>query len=379
MNRIISTQWLENNIFNVRGYVDGNKVTIKWHEKHNTVEVFLEFKAIKVDNKLQTFKEAAFWIKNDLYSKPACVVCGKHETVFNAGKYSKTCASKSCRVSYHEKQMLEKYGTTNYAKTEVFKDAMISKRNSIEKKKKETCLEKYGVDNVMKSQHFKDKLENSMVEKFRCKTNLMCLSDESIEKRINILYSAEFKAANSERQQNFSTEKKQQILSKRRQTLINKYGSLGEAYKQKHEKSKATNLERHGVENPQQVPEFHEKQQKSRYKWKEVVMPSGKIIKVQGYEDRAIKHMLKTKMHEESQIETVRKNMPEIWYSKTKDSNNRYYPDVFIVNKNKIIEVKSDYTMLSNLDVNYKKRQACLDKGYTFEFWIYSENKLYII
>jgi len=48
----------------------------------------------------------------------------------------------------------------------------------------------------------------------------------------------------------------------------------------------------------------------------------------------------------------------------------RYYPDIYIKSENKIIEVKSDYTMKQHKNINLLKRQACLDKGLQFEFMI---------
>jgi hypothetical protein len=42
---------------------------------------------------------------------------------------------------------------------------------------------------------------------------------------------------------------------------------------------------------------------------------------------------------------------------------------------NKIIEVKSTWTYNKDLEINTLKANACKNKGYKFEFWIY-DNKL---
>lgn len=48
----------------------------------------------------------------------------------------------------------------------------------------------------------------------------------------------------------------------------------------------------------------------------------------------------------------------------------RYYPDIYIISENKIIEVKSKYTYLKDLEINNLKMKACIDRGFSFEFMI---------
>ena len=52
-----------------------------------------------------------------------------------------------------------------------------------------------------------------------------------------------------------------------------------------------------------------------------------------------------------------------------------YYPDIYIIDENKIIEVKSDWTMKTQYDKNIAKKNGCLESGFEFEFWIYDEKK----
>ena len=61
--------------------------------------------------------------------------------------------------------------------------------------------------------------------------------------------------------------------------------------------------------------------------------------------------------------------------------DNLYYPDIFIPAEQRIIEVKSRWWFDSNggdkyatrLENNMRKRQAALDAGYKFEFWIIND------
>ena len=48
-----------------------------------------------------------------------------------------------------------------------------------------------------------------------------------------------------------------------------------------------------------------------------------------------------------------------------------YLCDIDVKSLNKIIEVKSDYMYVRELQKNLMKKKACLYLGYTFEFWIF--------
>ena len=50
------------------------------------------------------------------------------------------------------------------------------------------------------------------------------------------------------------------------------------------------------------------------------------------------------------------------------EKRRRYYPDIFIPAENKLIDVKSDYTMSVDVEVNNLKAKACIDQGFIFKF-----------
>jgi hypothetical protein len=56
---------------------------------------------------------------------------------------------------------------------------------------------------------------------------------------------------------------------------------------------------------------------------------------------------------------------------KYENKNKKYYPDLYIVSENKIIEVKSKYTYETNITLNTLKRKASIGMGLSFEFWVY--------
>jgi len=49
------------------------------------------------------------------------------------------------------------------------------------------------------------------------------------------------------------------------------------------EKSRKTCLENFGVEHPSQNEEVHYKQQTSSFRYKDYLLPSGNIVKIQGF------------------------------------------------------------------------------------------------
>jgi len=133
-------------------------------------------------------------------------------------------------------------------------------------------------------------------------------------------------------------------------------------------KRKQTNLEKYGVEYVSQDPNIFDKQQKSGYKRKPVITPSGKTIHLQGYEPQAYNKLLE--QYSEDEINHIIKDIPEIWYLGEDNKTHRYYPDFYIPKDNLIIEVKSEHYYKKDLLKNKLKQQACLDSGYEFEFII---------
>ena len=63
--------------------------------------------------------------------------------------------------------------------------------------------------------------------------------------------------------------------------------------------------------------------------------------------------------------------MPEIWYIGTDNKQHRYFPDVYIPKTNTIYEVKSEYTLNVNLEINELKFQAVKSAGYNFILKVY--------
>lgn len=175
------------------------------------------------------------------------------------------------------------------------------------------------------------------------------------------------------------------VKEKYKKTCIQKYGyecnlSKGCDNRKKMEKNL---IKKYGVKNVSQLNFVKDKKRTTYQKnhkephplwgntWYEIKLPSGKKEKVQGYERFAIDKILEK--YNEQQIfisyKSIKKKIGEIIYKKN-NKLYRYYPDFYIQQDNKIIEVKSLFTLKNNFDDLKLKRDACLDKGLNFEIWV---------
>ena len=188
--------------------------------------------------------------------------------------------------------------------------------NNIESKKnksRETCLTRYGVDNPTKSSIIVAKREVTYIERFGASTNL--LTDDT------------------------------------------------------RKKSKKTCLEKFGVEHQSKNAEVRRRQQTSGFFRKEYVMPSGRIVLIRGFEDRALDDLLKI-YHEDDIVVDVLL-IPVIHYIGNDNKDHVYYPDMHIPKDNLIIEVKSTYYYNLYLAKNLLKEKACIEAGFDFRFMVY--------
>jgi hypothetical protein len=163
---------------------------------------------------------------------------------------------------------------------------------------------------------------------------------------------------------------------KYKKTSLQKYGvEFTTQSKKVKDKIKQVCLEKYGVEHSSQHPDIAEKQSKNAYKSKIYTFPSGRIEKIQGYENFMLDELLENNISEDD-IVFSRKYVPEIWFIDSKGVKNRYFVDCFVKSENKCIEVKSTWT-LKKEDV-FLKHQAAKDSGYISEIWVYDRkgNKL---
>jgi len=118
-------------------------------------------------------------------------------------------------------------------------------------------------------------------------------------------------------------------------------------------------------------PEIIEKNIKMSYYLKEYTLPSGNIIKIQGYEHFALDELLKN--INENDIITGCKNVPTIWYNDESGKKHRHFVDIFIPSQNKCIEVKSTWTFKKQKEIVLLKKMAAKELGCLYEIWVYDK------
>ena len=150
---------------------------------------------------------------------------------------------------------------------------------------------------------------------------------------------------------------------------IKKFGGHPKRNKEVQEKWKNTCMEKYGG-HPNQNPDVQAKAEKTSFKHRDYTMPSGKIVKIQGYENIALTELLQHFSEEE--IYVGRGIVPHVKYTCNEGKQRVYYPDFYIEPLNTILEIKSDWTLQLQTCRLEEKTKAVLKAGYNFEVWIYN-------
>ena len=106
------------------------------------------------------------------------------------------------------------------------------------------------------------------------------------------------------------------------------------------------------------------------YGFKDHVLPSGRVVKLQGYEPDAVQQLLTA--HPESDLDFD--SIPSFPYTAPDGTHHVYHPALYLPGEGLIIEVKSEWTLARNYEVNRLKQQAVLAAGYRFQFWVKSKS-----
>lgn len=256
----------------------------------------------------------------------------------------------------------------------------------IQEKSKQTNLKKLGVENPFQSKEIKEKIKQTNLKTYGTEHHNQTILGKEIRKQTNLkklgvenpFQSKEIKEKS--KQTNLkklgvkNPFQSKEIKEKIKQTNLKNLG-VENPFQSKEIKDKIKThfLDTYGVEYPQQVPEFFEKNQKASLKLKPYTLPSGKEVQIQGYENHALDKLLQT--YQEEDLTIGASLVPKIIYT-YQQKTKRYYPDIYILKDNLIIEVKSTYTLKRELEKNLAKRRACIEQGYDFKFWIFHRGQL---
>jgi hypothetical protein len=244
------------------------------------------------------------------------------------------CSSK-CRMIRTRRVFVEKYGVDN-----------ISKLDFVKNKKKNKAHEKYGVDNISQSNIIKNKKINTSIERFGV---------DNISKSITV--------------------KNKKIATSRKHYGVDypfQSKEIHDEYIKKIQKKYGNN-----ITNISQVSEIMDKKYITGICGKDYTLPSGRKVRIQGYENYGIEYLLNQGIDEKDIIvgnKQIEKETGLIMFNDVqKNKYRRYFPDIFVKSINKIYEVKSTYTMKLNVDLINMKRQAVLKRGFDFEFLVFNE------
>lgn len=163
-----------------------------------------------------------------------------------------------------------------------------------------------------------------------------------------------------------------QIPSVRKKMVSTLTMKSDEEKKQIRKKKEETNMKKFGVKAPAQNAEIAKKISKNCYKLKAYILPSGKIINLQGYEHHCLDDLIKRENIDEGDILHERTDVPEIWYKDENNVERRHFVDFFIKSLNKMVEVKSEWTLDKKLDKVFLKQKAAKELGYDYEIRVYS-------
>lgn len=231
--------------------------------------------------------------------------------------------------------------------------------NKIQSKRRKTNLRKYGVDIASKLPNVIEKNKQSHIKNwgdYAMRTNevLMKRNDTCIERYGGVGMASE------------------ELFSKMKKTNVEKYGveyysSTNDWY----DRCVKTASEKYGKEWVSKVDSINAKQQSGGYSYYDFEFPSGKVVRVQGYEPKVLTKLVVD--YDEDDIVVGVQNIIDcigffnyVYENKT----HRYYPDIYIKSENRVIEVKSDYTFNKEKEKNLLKRDSVINKGINFNFII---------
>jgi len=283
-------------------------------------------------NKLDTARSDVFptipeklWAIINGIERPKCA-CGNSTKFLNVKTgYRRTCSIK-CQANDQQTRkktkstVEERYGGKHYTQDKKWQKQFVEdrKKNGSYEKGQATFKQRYGVENRFQLESVKKQIK---------KTNMRRYGVE------NPMQSADIRA-----------------------------------------KSVKTCLERYGEIHHMHVPEIYEKTQTARFKWKRIVLPSGNIRMLQGYEPYVVHYLLQLGLPENDIVTDKKDGMPTVkyeWDGKKK----RYYPDIYIPSQNLIIEVKSEYIWKKEELRNSLKQAAAKKAGYDHTIIIWDEIK----
>lgn len=229
-------------------------------------------------------------------------------------------------------------------------------------RRKTTNLERYGCENVAAAPEVKEKIVATQLERFGGHHMKLAEIQEKRDTTMMEKYGLKYAFRSEE------------ALKNARTICKEKYG---EEYPLQSElikdKIKENCRKKFGCDHPMQNPQEFERRQ---YIYHDFTFPSGRQIKVQGFEPVFIQELL-DKGIDEKHIVTERRKIPKIEYTWSDDSGKEmesvYFPDLRVGNV--LYEIKSQWTLNRCLVRNLAKFEACINQNYELEVVVYNNSR----
>lgn len=326
----------------------------------------------------EVFKSKGCELLSETYKNNASALqyrcrCGTVCTTPSLSNFKKSESCKDCGLENYKKTCIQRYGVPHSSQSEKvkvkFKKTMIDRYGVIHpslskeliNRRKETYLQNFGVEHHAKSEETKEKIRNTNKRK-RGVGNVF--QDPSVREK-----------AKQTLIKNYGVEhptQHEEIKAKVVQTMVERYGIThpfqSEEFKQKYIQ---TSMNKFGVSNPMQNQDILQKQLSASYRTKSFILPSGKVMHYQGYENFLLQDFLAKGISEFDIIDGYTKK-PSIRYN-FENKDRVYFPDMYLVQSNTIYEVKSDFTYKVCKEKTYAKIQACIKSGYNVELIVYNK------
>jgi hypothetical protein len=267
-----------------------------------------------------------------------CVCGSESEIVHNDIKRGRLCMN--CKSDRSRETSILLYGVDNP-----------SKSNEIKDKIKQTNIDRHGVPYAQQNPEIHAKTEATCEEKYGVKW--VFTLPEVYEKMVDRYGTKHFAQ---------SDEMKRRMLD-----------TYGVEHFVKSDEMRRIMVERYGAPHAMQCPEIFRKYQANAYKRRPYICPDGKTFMILGYEDICLTQIFEQEGHkilyagEDPEI-------PVIKYNDKDGKEHCYYPDVYLPDENRIIEVKSTYLFLRDRERNIAKARET-SKHFKFEFMIYNGKK----
>jgi hypothetical protein len=360
------------------------------HYNKVTLEEYCKINSIMITNELHSN------INREVRLEGKCLTCNNKfnktfRSIIKFGAYCKECSMKLCVIK-RETTCLKRIGVKNP-----------NQSKEIMEKRKNTNIERYGFPNASQNKDVIEKLKKTQREIFdnsvkkeliiqKRQTTTMERYDkenpsqvELFKEKIKVTSNKRYGFENPMKSPLVKAIQKESIyklhggytydvphlMDKVNKTMIEKYNVKNAMHcEYLKNKMKETNIERYNSPYPMQNKCIMEKSFKASFKMKTYILPSGKVIEYQGYENFALDELLK--IYHEDEIVNGAQNVPELWYI-TNDKKHRHYVDFYIPKKNKCIEIKSTFTLNNKKDNVFDKQKYAKEEGYLYEIWVYDK------